>query len=147
MAATMALWLILMWLNCAWFGRFKRIRVRVRYNKSGEPLFLPVTTTTTIMTSRPPHYNRYKIESEFGTDAVTHHTFKTDLRTGQRRVKVETTWVRERKLGTGTFGEVYLEQEQESGELRAVKVISRAHVKIQEVESLIDLRDVCMTSC
>lgn len=60
---------------------------------------------------------------------------------------VETTWVRGRKLGTGTFREVYLEQEQESGELRAVKVISRAHVKIQEMQSLIDLRDVCMTSC
>lgn len=98
--------------------------------------------TSLIMSSSPVHRNRYKLESEFGENVVTHRTFKTDLRTRQRRIEVRTTWTRERILGAGAFGEVRLESEHATGELRAVKAISKTQVNISEVEALIELQDV-----
>lgn len=94
------------------------------------------------MAPTPPQRDRYKLASEFGFNTVTHRSFKSDLRSRQRRIEVLTTWTKERILGAGAFGEVRLEREQGTGELRAVKAIPKRQVNIHEVETLIDLRDV-----
>lgn len=102
------------------------------------------------MASSSARREKYKIESEFGelrpgVNTVTHRTFKTDPR-GQQPIEVRTTWVSQRMLGGGAFGEVRLESEQGTGKLRAVKVIPKRQVNINEVETLIDLQDVCIES-
>lgn len=97
------------------------------------------------MTSTPPpRRERYKLVSEFSTNSVTHRTVKSDLRSRQRRIEVRTTWATQRVLGAGAFGEVRLEREQGTGELRAVKAIAKMQVNTHEVEALIDLQDVCI---
>lgn len=82
------------------------------------------------MASKPARADRYKIEAVFRVNTVTHRTFKSNL---QRRIEVHTTCVREQKLGQGGFGQVWLEREQQTGELRAVKAISEMQVNIHEV--------------
>lgn len=98
------------------------------------------------MTSTPLQRDRYKLASEFSSNTVTHRTFKSDLRSRQRRIEVLTTWTTQRILGAGAFGEVRLECELRSRELRAVKAIPKRQVNTHEVETLIDLRDVCIIS-
>ncbi|KAL0635172.1 hypothetical protein Q9L58_005897 [Maublancomyces gigas] len=85
--------------------------------------------------------DRYKLNSEFSADSVTHRTIQSDLVTGSRRTEVLTTWVDERKLGAGAFGQVFLQRETVSGQLRAVKVIAQHLVKMNEMDVLIDLQD------
>lgn len=94
------------------------------------------------MASTPHRRDRFKLPSEFGENLVTHRTFKSDLRSQQRQIEVCTTWVTERTLGVGSFGEVRLQREQGTGELRAVKAIAKMRVNTHEVEALIDLQDV-----
>lgn len=100
--------------------------------------------TQHIMSSAPPRRDRYKLESAFGDNTVTHRTFKSDLRSHQRRIEVRTTWTKQRVLGAGSFGEVRLERQEGTGELRAVKAIARMQVNTHEVEALIELQDVCI---
>lgn len=82
------------------------------------------------------------METEIGPYGITHRSFRSDLRSGQRRIEIRTTWVRERKLGQGGFGVVWLEREQRSGDVRAVKSIPEMNVNAREVDVLIDLQDV-----
>lgn len=48
-------------------------------------------------------------------------------------------------LGAGAFGEVWLQVEEHSGSLRAVKIIPTRQVNLRELESLVELRDVCLS--
>jgi hypothetical protein len=68
----------------------------------------------------------YKLDSVFHTDPdyVLHTSFRRDLGRGLRKVKVEDKWYRERELGAGTFGSVYLEVTSDQRQ-RAVKQISK----------------------
>lgn len=81
----------------------------------------------------------YKLDSAFDGDTVVHTTV---LHPGPRMAAKVTTWKREKKLGAGAFGVVWREKEQGSGELRAVKVISRLQLNIREVQALVELQDV-----
>lgn len=101
-----------------------------------------ITKSPSIMASHNTIVNRYQLESEFGDNTVTHRTFRSDLGARQRRIEVRTTWISERSLGSGAFGEVWLQRETGSGDLRAVKVIGKAQLKTRELEALIELRDV-----
>lgn len=84
---------------------------------------------------------QYKLDTEF-SDGITTHT--TRLQQGQRITTPRTTWKREKKLGTGAFGIVWSEREEQSGELRAVKVLSKMHLNVREVEALVALQDVSL---
>lgn len=95
------------------------------------------------MSSNSSRLDRYKLRSEFTENSVTHRTIESNLGTRQRRIKVLTTWVHERKLGSGAFGEVWLQREKISGNLRAVKAISKTQLRTHELDALIDLQDVC----
>lgn len=94
------------------------------------------------MASSPVRRDRYRLQSEFGENVVTHRTFTTNLRTRRRRIEVRTTWATERNMGAGAFGVVRLERERGAGELRVVKSISKTQVNTHEIEALIDLQDV-----
>lgn len=95
------------------------------------------------MSSNTSRLDRYKLNTEFAENTVTHRTIQSNSNMRQRRIEVLTTWVRERKLGAGAFGEVWLQKEKTSGNLRAVKAIARRDLRTQEVDALIDLQDVC----
>lgn len=86
-------------------------------------------------------HERYKLPSVFHGDTVVHTTYTSDLNAGQRRVKVKTSWKREKELGSGAFGVVWRQREA-GGKLRAVKIISKLHLNLREVEALIQLQDV-----
>lgn len=86
----------------------------------------------------------YKLETKFDAGYVENSNFEWKFSTRQR--KGFTRWKREKLLGAGGFGCVWLEKEL-GGQLRAVKTIQR-HVIAetgfsQELLALITLIDVC----
>lgn len=97
------------------------------------------------MSSSTARLDRYKLESKLTDTSVTHRTIQSDLSSGSRRTEVMTTWVHDRKLGAGAFGEVSLQREILSGQLRAVKVVAQHQVRVHEMDALIDLQDVSRT--
>lgn len=98
-------------------------------------------------TSRTAKLDRYKLETAFHADhSVTHTTYKTDLAARQRKTAVRTKWTEKRKLGSGGFGIVVL-QEAEGGQLRAVKKLPQGLGKIdysRELKVLSKVADVCV---
>lgn len=96
------------------------------------------------MSSNIARLDRYKLNSEFAENSITHRSTESDLASGRRRIEVLTSWVHERKLGAGAFGEVSLQRMKGSSELRAVKAISKTQLRTHELNALIDLQDVCM---
>ena len=71
----------------------------------------------------------HKLDTKFFADHVQHTTFRSDASQGRRRVKVVKKWYRDRELGRGSFGTVFLERSEkersEKGEYRAVKEIAK----------------------
>lgn len=96
------------------------------------------------MTSGIATIERYRLHSVFDGDTVVHTTHKSDVQSGQRKVEVKTRWGRETVLGSGVFGVVWREREETSGELRAVKVISKLQFNIQETQVFADVQDVSL---
>lgn len=92
------------------------------------------------MDSNTEKIDLYKLDSVFHEDTVVH---STGLVAGTR-VPLKTTWKREKLLGSGAFGSVWREKEDESGKLRAVKVISKLNLNVREVEALVALQDVSL---
>lgn len=102
---------------------------------SRTPLFPhPITNNSTfaMASSIPSQLAQYRLNSIFGENTVT-HTIHTDIE----------VWNSEKVLGSGTFGKVWRQREDRTGELRAVKVISKSHSDTQELQTLVNLRDVC----
>ncbi|KAL0635177.1 hypothetical protein Q9L58_005902 [Maublancomyces gigas] len=75
------------------------------------------------MSNNPDKLDRFKLETSFGIDTVTHTTYRTDLAAQERRTIVQTTWTDKKKLGSGGFGVVILQEAGNGGKLRAVKKI------------------------
>lgn len=88
-----------------------------------------------------PRLHSYKLNASFSGKTVSHVTLTSDLEARQRRIEVKTVWNTEDRIGAGAFGVVW-RQRADSGQVRAVKVISKAQLNIQEVEAMIELRDV-----
>lgn len=107
-----------------------------------QPLQTHLISTDQAMSSSTARLDRYKLESKLTDTSVTHRTIQSDLSSGSRRTEVMTTWVHDRKLGAGAFGEVSLQREILSGQLRAVKVVPQHQVRVHEMDALIDLQDV-----
>ena len=69
--------------------------------------------------------NRYEIErTEVFLDRVEHRRFISDRNLGVRRQTKIERWRKKKFLGRGTYGDVWLEEEEE-GRLRAVKIIRK----------------------
>ena len=76
------------------------------------------------MTSLDSAIGYHKLDTEFVNGIVRHTTFHSDASRGVRRVTVVTDWYRDRELGRGSFGTVFLEKSGR-GEYRAVKDIAK----------------------
>lgn len=88
-----------------------------------------------------PRLHSSKLIASFSGNTVTHIALESNLERKQRRIEVTTVWTTEQRIGAGAFGVVW-RQRADNGQLRAVKVVARAHLNIQEVEALIELKDV-----
>ena len=66
----------------------------------------------------------HKLDTKFFAGHVQHTTFHSDAAKGKRRVKEVKSWYRNREIGRGSFGTVFLERS-ERGEYRAVKEIAK----------------------
>lgn len=76
----------------------------------------------------PSQLAQYKLNTNFNGTTVTHTT--------------TTVWSNDKELGSGSFGVVWRQREERSGELRAVKIISKSQSSTQELATLVNLRDV-----
>ena len=91
----------------------------------------------------------HKLDTEFFSGHVRHTTFHSDTSQGRRRAPVVKDWYRDREIGRGSFGTVFLERS-EGGESRAVKDIAKnknSRVAIDyrkelEIEILAKVRDM-----
>lgn len=88
--------------------------------------------------------DRFKVETTFGDGYVVHTTYEWEFST--RGPKRSSTWEEVRRIGSGAFGSVWLEKEQEGGLLRAVKRLQRASLQrvefSREIQALIAVGDV-----
>jgi serine/threonine protein kinase len=69
-----------------------------------------------------------RLNTEFLDGQIKHIYFTSSRSARQRRVKVEEIWSRQKELGNGTYGQVWLEScisGQRSGKVRAVKAIRK----------------------
>lgn len=64
-----------------------------------------------------------KLETKFEQDYVVHTTYEWEL-LEMRRQKIS-KWKKERVIGAGASGDVWLEKEEDGRQLRAVKKLSR----------------------
>lgn len=86
----------------------------------------------------------FKLETTFGDGYVVNSTFEWDM--SQKHTRLSTWW-EQRLLGSGAFGSVWLEKNEQGGQLRAVKRLNpRATMNLafsHELLALITLADVC----
>lgn len=82
----------------------------------------------------------YKLNSEIDPDGVqiVHKSVTSDLARGLRKIERIERWTRERQIGRGGFGVVYL-QRNTSGEDRAVKVLDKQFNASQKQDFLREL--------
>lgn len=80
---------------------------------------------------------QYKFDSAFYEDGdiVVNKTFAST-------VPVFYTWRTDEKLSAGAFGVVWRQKEITTGELRAVKTISKLQLNVRELEAMVELQDV-----
>lgn len=90
-------------------------------------------------------FNEYKLETKFYDGYLVHKTFKWKHWSSSRSWE-ESTWKRRGRIGSGNFGTVWLEEEEERGELRAVKMIPRNPLQeagqSHELLALVKLKEV-----
>lgn len=97
------------------------------------------------MDSRAARLEKYKLPTEYteyaySKNAVVHTTYRSE---GQKRVKTEAKWTREKEVGAGAFGTIWLERN--GSELRAVKSLRTRMFRVdflREIDALAKLRDV-----
>lgn len=100
------------------------------------------------MEARAAKLERYKLptglsEYAYSDNTVIHPAHSSDLLGGEES-GVETRWKRQKEVGVGGFGTVWLEKN-EGGELRAVKCLPTRIFRIdflREVDAMAELRDV-----
>lgn len=82
------------------------------------------------------------METEFHAGYVVNTTVDWNLSTKNTKVR---KWTQQKKLGNGAFGTVWLEKNEQGGQLRAVKKLHRADVAemafTNELVTLITLAD------
>ena len=81
--------------------------------------------------------DQFKLEAEVLPTYTSHISYRTNRARGMRKERVEKRWYRDKVLGYGAFGEVYLEvyrQGDSIADTRAVKKIDKAKMRSWEVE-------------
>jgi hypothetical protein len=81
-----------------------------------------------------------KIETVFQPDHIISTAYISDPRRGIRRARIERRWYKKKSLGSGSFGEVWLEQENSDlAQLRAVKAIKKAQMERVKIDYMREL--------
>jgi hypothetical protein len=94
-----------------------------------------------------PVVNKSRLNTKFGGDCVTH----TANHGGAINETSETMWKDIKQLGTGQSGNVWLQQEETTGQRRAVKCVfipppeSQKNL-VRELRALIEVREVSNTT-
>lgn len=90
------------------------------------------------MASATERLLQYKFKSAFYEDGkvVVHGTLASTT------IPVLDTWRTDKKLGAGAFGVVWRQREITTGQVRAVKTISKLQLNVRELEAMVELHDV-----
>lgn len=90
-----------------------------------------------------PKLEHYKLETEFGDGYVAHTTYEWEL--SSRGQGKRSTWKPQKQVGSGGFGSVWLEEDKEKSQLRAVKTLDRGSLSgagfSQELLALVKLKE------
>lgn len=74
----------------------------------------------------------FKLDAQLEADHTLHTEYVSDPKRGMRKVRVEKKWFKQRHIGQGAFGDVWLEVCKESEEVvaeRAVKSIQKRRME------------------
>ena len=85
-----------------------------------------------------------QIETELLGQAFRHFFYESGQSVRERYIRREEQWVRERELGRGAYGTVYLERRAHggTGTLRAVKELRKFVTLGQELDYLMELEAI-----
>lgn len=78
-----------------------------------------------------------RLDTQFGEDGTRHTQYVSSRAAGQRRIRNVELWKRERRLGSGTYGTVWLESchsGRRQGQFRAVKEIRKAPIMVSSLD-------------
>lgn len=82
--------------------------------------------------------DHFKLDAEVFPEYTLHTSYRTNRTRGLRKEKVETRWNRQRSIGQGSFGEVWLEVKfQGTGaatDKRAVKIINKIQMRTLKID-------------
>lgn len=103
-------------------------------------VYPPINRVMDSMDSGKTTLYEYKLDSVFYEDGNT----VVHARDAQLGLPAIATWRTEGKLGSGAFGVVWRQREEGSGQLRAVKTVSKQQLNVRELEALVELQDVSL---
>lgn len=106
------------------------------------------------MASSSSALDEYRIQTAFHLDdgTIVHSKDEPDITRPNGPSESETRWKQEHQLGSGAFASVRRERNELTGELRAVKLISKASLQIcnidyvHELGAMVALNDVGLFS-
>ena len=89
--------------------------------------------------------DHFKLEAEFLPGCTEHTTYRSDRAQGLRKVKIVKRWTKRQGIGAGSFGEVWLEVEDDGSE-RAVKKISKSKCTLNRIDYVKELAAMAVLS-
>lgn len=94
------------------------------------------------MSTPIPNFDYYKLDTQFHDDYVSSPDYEWE--SSIRRQKGSSNWRREKIIGAGAFGSVWLEKN-DGGQLRAVKSLHQKGITFsRELLAFITLLDACV---
>lgn len=113
-----------------------------RYEMYKKWVGITPTATATSMSTPISNFDHYKLETQFHDDYVSSPSYEWE--SSIRRQEGPSKWRREKEIGVGAFGSVWLEKS-DRGQLRAVKSLhQKGPAFLRELLAFITLLDVCV---
>jgi len=102
-----------------------------------------VDTVINAMSSAEDLLDHFKLDAEYRNDGEFHNGYSlhtsyiSDHARGKRKEKVETKWFRQRIIGEGSFGQVWLEVQYKGEAIlrkRALKVLEKRRLRLFDID-------------